>query len=448
MATNNLSWKYHYGSTLLIFACLLSACGRADLPTLVTAPTETEIPQSLKEENTEEPESTDGTAVESQDEQNEQYENIIESNRGISDSQITIAIVKSGNVFEDVELGVEALLDGVNNDGGVASRRIEILEIIDDNGEEELSLSAVQKIADEDVFAVILASVGASPEVTDFLSDNQIPFFGWGFAEGFCEPNKWGFGFNGCVNVYSSGTTASIPDTSSLRLTSIFYGRAPKIIVATTNDAAGGAFVALAESVWGENLVKVVQIDKEDLDSQSILDDINGTDADVLWLSVGLDKTIEIKRSLVNQFPGMVVDDVTYLPGILQTYDVSSQLEGGYVFSQFPPQEEYRAATTRIMTDLANIGGPLIYSQAISLGYWSADLLVSILNTVGEDLTVRSFFRTANIEGTLYESGVSGGPCPFQTSLGHQDPSGGAALLQVRGGVFRPVVNFSCPLKD
>jgi len=434
-------------SVLLALPLFFVACGNADLPELVSMPTAMEKPEIIEEE-------TEGFVSNSDAAENptaeiiEAVENITEINRGISDEQVSIVVLKSGNVFKDVEIGVQALLERVNNDGGVASRKIEILEVIDDNGEEELTLSAVQRIAEEDVFAVILASVGASSEVTDFLAEKQIPFFGWGFVEGFCEPNKWGFGFNGCVNAVASGLTSGMLDTSSLRLTQIFYGQTPEIILVTTNDAAGAAFVTHTQSVWGTNIVKVLEYDKDVLTSQEILNGINGIDADVLWLSVGLDKTIEIKKSLVAGFPGMVVDDVTYLPGILQSYDVASQLEGGYVFTQFPPQEEYRSATTRIMTDLKSIDGPLIYSQAISLGYWSADLLVSVLNAVGEDLNLRTFFRTANVEGALYNSDFAGGPCSLQTVLSHQDPAGGAALLQVRGGVFRPVVNFNCPLKD
>jgi len=428
---------------LLALSFLFVACGNADLPELVSAPIETEMPQAIEEKIKES--LPNGEVAENVTEERiEEVESIIEINRGISDEQISIVVLKSGNVFEDVEIGVQALLERVNNDGGVASRKIKILEIVDDNGEEELALSAMQRIAEEDVFAVILASTAASSEVTDFLAEKQIPFFGWGFLEGFCEPNKWGFGFNGCMNAAASG----VPDTSSLRLTQIFYGRTPEIILVTTNDAAGSAFVSQTQSVWGTNIVEVFRYDKNALTSEEILSDINEIDADVLWLSVGLDKTIELKKSLITEFLGMVVDDVTYLPGILQSYDVANQLEGGYVFTQFPPQEEYRSATTRIMTDLKLVDGPLIYSQAISLGYWSADLLVSILNSVGQDLDLRTFFRTANVEGALYEPDFAGGPCALQTALSHQDPAGGAALLQVRGGVFRPVVNFNCPLKD
>ena len=204
---------------------------------------------------------------------------------------------------------------------------------------------------------------------------------------------------------------------------------------------------ATVSKVWGENLVAVVRIPPtQDSDiAESILEGIGNADSDMLWLSIGLGKTLQAKAQLIRAFPGMVVDDVTYLPGILREYETSKELEGGYVFTQFPPQEEYREAATLIATDLENINGPLIYSQAISLGYWSADFLTYLLDQVGEELNTRTFFNVANVQGAVYSPDVSGGPCALMTALVHQDPSGGLALLQVRGGVFRPVVDFDCP---
>ena len=74
-----------------------------------------------------------------------------------------------------------------------------------------------------------------------------------------------------------------------------------------------------------------------------------------------------------------------------------------------------------------------------------ADFLIKILEEVGEELDTRTFFNVANIRGIIYDSGISGGPCALMTALVHQDPAGGVSLLQVRGGVFRPVVDFNCP---
>ena len=427
-----------------VIAILTVACGKSEVPNLIEAPTvitPTPVVKAAMEELVNE-------SVES--DSNGQADNAfntkeIERNyRGINDETIKIAVIKSGNVFQDIEIGVEARIFRLNENGGVNSRKLEIVKVIDDSGSEETLKSAVEDIVDQDIFAIILLSTATSPAVTDILAENNMPFFGWGFTEGFCEPNKWGFGFNGCMNLATSSANSENLDTSSLRLLSIFYGRAPQVISITTSDSAGTAVTLQNETLWGDNLVKSIQLE-DDISAAAILEEIKSLEADVLLVSIGLDTTVAIKRELIDNFSGMVVDDVTYLPGILQDYEIATKLEGGYVFSQVPPQEEYRGATTEIMTGLSQIDGPQIYSQAVSIGYWSTDLLVAILNSIEGEVSVRSFFEKANIEGYLYNPEFSGGPCPFQTALSHQGSSGGAALLQVRGGVFRPVVNFNCP---
>lgn len=425
-------------------AILTVACGKSEVPNLIEAPTvitPTPVAKAVMEE----------LVIESvESDSNGQADNAfntkeIERNyRGINDETIKIAVIKSGNVFQDIEIGVEARIFRLNENGGVNSRKLEIVKVIDDSGNEETLKSAVEEIVDQDIFALILLSTATSPAVTDILAENNLPFFGWGFTEGFCEPNKWGFGFNGCMNLATSSANGEYLDTSSLRLLSIFYGRAPRVISITTSDSAGTAVTLQNETLWGDNLVKSIQLG-DGISAAAILEEIDSLQADVLLVSIGLDTTVAIKRELIDNFSGMVVDDVTYLPGILQDYEIATKLEGGYVFSQVPPQEEYRGATTEIMTGLSQIDGPQIYSQAVSIGYWSTDLLVAILNSIEGEVSVRSFFEKANIEGYLYNPEFSGGPCPFQTALSHQGSSGGAALLQVRGGVFRPVVNFNCP---
>ena len=423
---------------------LLVACGKSEVPNLIEAPTvttPTPIVAAVMEElvNDSVQSNSNGQVG------NEFNTNEIEWNyRGIDDETIRIAVVKSGNVFQDVEIGVEARIFRLNENGGINSRKLEIVKVIDDSGSEEALKSAVEDIVDQDIFALILLSTATSTAVTDVLAENNLPFFGWGFTEGFCEPNKWGFGFNGCMNLATSATNNENLDTSSLRLLSIFYGRVPQVISITTSDSAGTAVTVQNETLWGDNLIKSLQFD-DDISVAAILEEVNSLGADVLLVSMGLETTVAIKRELIDNFSGMVVDDVTYLPGILQDFEMASKLEGGYVFSQLPPQEEYRGATTEIMTGLSQIDGPQIYSQAISVGYWSTDLLVAILNSIEGEINVKSFFEKANVEGYLYNPEFSGGPCPIQTALSHQGSSGGAALLQVRGGVFRPVVNFNCP---
>ena len=51
------------------------------------------------------------------------------------------------------------------------------------------------------------------------------------------------------------------------------------------------------------------------------------------------------------------------------------------------------------MTGLSQIDGPQIYSQAISVGYWSTDLLVAILNSIEGEISVKSFFEKSKYRG-------------------------------------------------
>ena len=54
------------------------------------------------------------------------------------------------------------------------------------------------------------------------------------------------------------------------------------------------------------------------------------------------------------------------------------------------------------------------YSQAISVGYWSTDLLVAILNSIEGEINVMSFAEKANIEGYLYNPEFSGVHAQFK----------------------------------
>ena len=431
------------------------SCANADHPSLSPVSPETEVLSPTPVENQKSSQAVETPLEKPKEEAKEQeptsssHELVVTSSRGVTETTLRIGIIKTADVFNDVEIGVEARIFRNLEDENPEIREIEIVSVVDDEGDSSKTLEAAKKMVEQDVFALVIASVSADKLVTDYLAEQNVPFFGWGFLEGFCYPNKWGFSFNGCLNGYASGVPGAAPDNSSLRLTEIFYGRQPTLTLVTSSDDAGNATESLMREVWGSNLLSVVRVpsSQESKIADYILDEINSYDPDILFLSIGLSQTLQSKEQLIASFSGMVVDDVTYLPGILREYQNSKKLEGGYVFTQFPPQEEYRQATTRIATDLENVDGPLIYSQAISLGYWSADLLIQILEEVGEKLDTRTFFNAANIQGIIYDPNLSGGPCALMTALVHQDPSGGMSLLQVRGGVFRPVVDFNCPAR-
>ena len=78
-------------------------------------------------------------------------------------------------------------------------RKIDFSACQDDGSNPQTNLQIVQKLVQQDqVFAVVGISAAASTPSTDFMSKNQVPYYGWGFLPGFCG-QRWGFGYNGCL---------------------------------------------------------------------------------------------------------------------------------------------------------------------------------------------------------------------------------------------------------
>ena len=362
--------------------------------------------------------------------------------RGVADDRIRIGVLKTGGVFGDVEVGVEARLARVNAQGGVAGRVVDVAVVADDDGDTATAVAeATRLVESEDLFAVVVASAVQSPEVTEVFEAASMPFFGWGFSPGFCEPGTWGFGINGCAIARALGVDAGV-DVGPRVLIDALTGTEATIALAISGDAAGSATRALSEELWGERLLEVV-VDRPD-DSAGVAADLAGVGADAILLSVSLDRAIALKGALQGVAEVPVIDDVSYLPGLLSDFAVADQLEGGYAITPFPPQEEYREVTGVIAQDLSDTVEDLLYSQAVSIGWWSADLLVALLEATGAPLDTAAFHQAVNVDGVRWDPGLDGGLCPIDTLDIHRRAAGGAALVQVDGGIYFPAVAFTC----
>ena len=165
-------------TAILLIALLAVACGKAELPNLIEAPkaiTPTPKTESSAEELIDVSTQSD---LKNEADTSFDMDDIATNGRGISDESIKIAVIKSGDVFQDIEIGVEARVFRSNENGGINSRELEIIKVVDDFGREEDLKLAVKEIVDLDVFAVVLLSTATSPEVTDILAENNMPFFG------------------------------------------------------------------------------------------------------------------------------------------------------------------------------------------------------------------------------------------------------------------------------
>ena len=112
------------------------------------------------------------------------------------------------------------------------------------------------------------------------------------------------------------GVDDSTADTSARELTVAFLGEVESVMLIVSDDASGVVARAEAAEVWGEALVDVAIVSGD-----TELDEVSARVAqvapDLVLLSVDLSLAIDLKGALLGTFGGAVVDDVSYLPGLL-----------------------------------------------------------------------------------------------------------------------------------
>lgn len=165
-------------------------------------------------------------------------------------------------------------------------------------------------------------------------------------------------------------------------------------------------------------------------------------------LGAAFAQTVAIKAALrAAGFTGGTMDSYLYVPGLLASQpSVASAAQGEYVYVQFPPQEEQSPAVKQLSKDLVAIGQSATISEGDAIGYWSADVLIQMLQATakaGNPLTGAGLERTVNA-GFTYKGTLAGGigSATFPHAEGYPVPC--AALMQVNGTAYKVAVPFAC----
>lgn len=379
------------------------------------------------------------------------------SSRGITDTTVRIGVVGTTQFFGGMGDGAAARVARTNLLGGIAGRQIEIVDRVDDGGDAATNLSALKDLVEtQEVFAVVVVSSAFGPESASYLNEQGVPYVGWGVTGAFCAPSVFGLGFSGCLNGFALGVPDAAPNTAFRAPIEALAGADATLVLVTTDDKAGDAAEVEVAELWGGQLGDVVRADAAQLAAASedaLVPALNAVEAvapDVVLIRAGFAAAGPLATALRDSgYEGYVVDDVSYVPGVLADPEVAASLEGSYALAAVPPQEELREATQQIVTDLTEIGAagadPATYQLTLgnSLGYWSTDALLSVVEAAGGSLDTATYVDALR-EGFRYRPGLDGGPCPATASDLLAGPAGGAAILQVVSGTYQPVVEWTC----
>ncbi len=378
--------------------------------------------------------------------------------RGVTDTEITIgglsALTSPGGGYTGADLGAKARFERVNAEGGINGRMINYVGVKDDGEDSTKNLDLARELVQQDdVFALApVVGQGLLPASSDFLEENQVPFVGWGFMPGFCG-TSFGFGFNGCItppdgNIINTSLAGTLVqalglgegDTVAVQGYDAEGGKLGADILAAGFEKAGVTVVYKDTSMPTTDATDFTPF------VQKIMESADGKPPTAVAMVSLFNNTVGLTGSLTAAgYEGATMNYLTYVPGLLESApQVADAINGTYVNTQWLPQEFGGPAIEQIKTDLQAIGADTTIGFGTSIGYWSADVLVQMLQAVGPDLTPENFDKVINGGWTYEPVGDPFGIGPVSYPQDHDQPTPCAALVQVDGTEYKPVLPMTC----
>ena len=364
---------------------------------------------------------------------------------------IRIGVIGQLQFFAGLGEGTMARAARANCEGGIAGRPLEVVEPIDDNNDAQANLDGIQRLVEQDnVDYVVVTSSVFLPQSSDYLAQNQVPFSGWGYMPGFCLPNEWGFGFNGCLSGFAFGVEGAQLNRSLVDPLAEYLDNPEYTVVSliADNEGARGG-VPQYDALWGDRQLATEFVPAGVTDFTPYVNTVLEEDPDVVNVSVNLDQAVPFEAALSQAgYDGVIYGYSQYIPGLLGgSPDTAAALEGTFAVTQFPPAEAGLPATEQIAADLEAIGADAFVTQGAQAGYWSMDTLLQIMAAVaaqGDVNDMELFNQVANVDGVDIDFVLEGAPCPWNTLTAHVDGVPGAALVSVEDAAYTVVVPFQC----
>lgn len=358
--------------------------------------------------------------------------------RGVTDTTIKVGGVVFDTYYGDARVGVEARLKQVNDAGGVHGRKIEVVEIENDNNEPTKGAEITQRLVEQEEVFAMLPVLSGQFGGGDYIVENNIPTFGWGTHPAFCG-NTVAFGFTGCVTnpdlTVGSNALGTVLEehfgTSDMKVA--FIGE--------DNDSGRGGLALLSASVADRGFEVVLEDNSlpapPDVvgDPSPFVTKILDSDPDIVYLIATLSGT-SLAAALQNAgFDGTIITP-SYSPLLLG----SPGYDEVYINTQFSMDPDV-PANAEMLESVAAVDPDAELNLAVAAGYWTTDFFIAALEATGEDLTVETLLATLN-DGFTYEVPDVVGPSTWPENHSLSVPC--AALTKVEGEDFVPVLPLTC----
>ncbi len=367
---------------------------------------------------------------------------------------ITIAGMGFAKNFADAGVGAAARFQAANENKEVKGYTFDYKEFADDNNDPNTALSEARRlVTQEGILALVPAVSVVTP--SDFLTQQQIPWFGTGYDVSYCTDGSKGFGLSayGCL-IPTNPKKISGVNWELLKTQLASKGIAkPTVALLGTDTTSGKQSVQNSASAAEGVGFKVVYakgafpgppavVGDYTPYAQALLESNDGKAPDVIYSSIAPTSALGL-TSLINSngYTGTYLSPF-YSPILIQS------LKGAYVFVQFAGFEADSPGIKKMNDQIEAFKPGTKPSLTLAAGYFSADMFIKAVQAslkTSKTLTSASVQKAAS--QMTYQIKDTIGPTVYPASFKLGTQACSTLYYDADGTAFDIVQPFKCTTK-
>jgi ABC-type branched-subunit amino acid transport system substrate-binding protein len=370
--------------------------------------------------------------------------------RGISGNTIAVAGLGNAKIFADAGIGAQARFARANRTHELKGYTIDFKEFADDKADPGSALSETRRLVTQSgIFALVPDVSQLTPG--DYLTQQQVPWFGPGYDSTYCGTGDkiWGFSWEGCV---IPSTATKLPNIVATLLKKELAKKGittPTIALQGTDSSSGRTSIRNFASTYTGAGWKVVYAKASIPDAtpvgdyspyaQAILTSNNGKAPDVVYSQAPAAGSLQLFNLIKTSGYGGTFLSPYYSNILLKP------LQGSYVFLGFAAYESDSPAMTQMKNDIKAVKPDAQYTLTMGGGYLAADHFLAVLKKVGKNITPAAVQKAA--AHMTYQLKDVVGPVNYPASFHFGIPNCATLLLDADATAFQVAEPYTCSAK-
>jgi ABC-type branched-subunit amino acid transport system substrate-binding protein len=371
-----------------------------------------------------------------------------------SGGTINVAGMGFARNFGDASVGAEARFQAANENNEVKGWKFDYKEFVDDNNDPNTALSEARRlVTQEGILALVPAVSVVTP--SDFLTQQQIPWFGTGYDTSYCTDGSPGFGISayGClIQTAPKRVPATYWELLKKELAAKGIQK-PTLAMLGTDTTSGKESVqsgASAAQGVGFDVVYAkgafpgppAVVGDYTPYAQELLSSNDGGAPDVIYTSIAPTSALALTNAInANGYTG------TYISPFYSPLLVSA-LKGAYVFVQFAGFEADSPGIKKMNEQIQAFKADAKPSLTLAAGYFSADMFIAAVKAAlksSKTLTSASVQKAA--AKMTYQIKDTVGPTKYPASFKQGTESCATLYYDPDGTAFEIVQPYTCSTK-